>query len=130
MIDRLPLETKHCITCGCSIPNRKIKYCSVCGKKARIKAQSTYHTTYDHNLRTSVLRLLGGECKRCGMTDVRVLQIDHINGNGYKERIEQNYDGGNTHYYYKHILEVNGDGYQLLCANCNWIKRYEQHEQN
>lgn len=30
--------------------------------------------------------------------------------------------------YLKHVKEVNGEGYQVLCANCNAIKRMEKHE--
>lgn len=63
------------------------------------------------------------KCSRCGFSDIRALQIDHING------------GGN-----KHVKELNGmlvfwlqknnfpEGFQILCANCNWIKRYENNE--
>src|SRR3990172_4802494 len=31
------------------------------------------------------LELLGSRCVRCGFTDARALQIDHINGGGSKE---------------------------------------------
>ncbi len=69
---------------------------------------------------------LGGKCKRCGNNDYRVLQIDHINGGGSKERLAIGYKGN-----YSTLREViNGKTkkYQLLCANCNWIKRYENNE--
>ena len=26
---------------------------------------------------------------------------------------------------YRRILKLGGRGYQTLCANCNWLKRYE-----
>jgi hypothetical protein len=55
------------------------------------------------------------------------LQIDHVNGDGSKER------GGKQHNNYTvmltEIIEGNKNGrFQLLCANCNWIKRYENNE--
>ena len=82
-------------------------------------------------VRKEVLSFLGNKCVKCGIDDFRVLQIDHINGNGYQERKQFGQSGGaSTVRYYRHIMEVNGEGYQLLCANCNWIKRYEQSEQN
>ena len=73
-------------------------------------------------LRVAALAYLGNKCKHCGFSDSRALQIDHIFGGGAQEarRI------GN------HGIErnvVNGvPGYQLLCANCNWIKRAENGE--
>uniref|UniRef100_A0A6M3IQ70 HNH endonuclease n=1 Tax=viral metagenome TaxID=1070528 RepID=A0A6M3IQ70_9ZZZZ len=73
---------------------------------------------------------MGNKCGKCGIDDFRVLQVDHIDGNGYAERKQFKLSGNGTVKYYRHILEVNGEGYQLLCANCNWIKRYEQAEQN
>lgn len=66
-------------------------------------------------------------CQKCGYSsDIRVLHIDHINGNGNIER--KSFKDG--HSYYKHLLNVENvtEIYQLLCANCNWIKRYENKE--
>jgi hypothetical protein len=68
------------------------------------------------------LMLLGGKCNHCGINDMRVLQIDHVNGGGNKE--------------YKAIhpwgivkrVQTNPHDYQALCANCNWIKRFELNE--
>ena len=75
-------------------------------------------------LRQAVIAKLGNKCIRCGFADFRALQIDHIDGNGYKERkrIVANAPG-----WYRRIL-VDPSGYQVLCANCNWIKRYENRE--
>lgn len=40
-----------------------------------------------HERRNEIIRLLGSKCSRCGFSeDVRVLQIDHINGGGTEER--------------------------------------------
>ena len=76
-------------------------------------------------MKAAVFDILGRECIRCGINDTRVLQIDHINGGGRKERTELKLN------YYKFVLgkllEENTD-YQVLCANCNWIKRSENNE--
>jgi hypothetical protein len=72
--------------------------------------------------------LLGSICIKCGFTDIRALQIDHINGGGHIERKEY---PTNPKKYYSNILTSikNKEGkYQLLCANCNWIKRFENNE--
>lgn len=76
--------------------------------------------------RNLVLQLLGDKCIRCGFTDKRALQIDHINGGGGAEF--KNASSNNKRFYYKKVIEsiTKQEGkYQLLCANCNWIKRSE-----
>jgi hypothetical protein len=62
-------------------------------------------------------------CIRCGFTDSRALQIDHVHGGGAQElkRIH-------TDMYYRKVLADTEGTYQLLCANCNWIKRHENNE--
>jgi len=73
------------------------------------------------SLRDQCLELLGKRCARCGFDDIRVLQIDHVNGGGHAER-------KSAISMYKKILALGGIGYQTLCANCNWIKRIENKE--
>lgn len=95
---------------------------SECRKCASIRA-TIFGAKRTHELRTAIFDLFGKRCNRCGITDIRTLQIDHINGGGKRER--------KTHSsvirYYKYILE-HPNGYQILCANCNWIKKYENKE--
>lgn len=82
---------------------------------------------YLRNQRMAALEILGGICCRCSFADYRALQIDHINGGGSKERKERNYKGS----FHKNVINSvlnNENKYQLLCANCNWIKRYENNE--
>jgi len=75
-------------------------------------------------LRQALFALLGARCVRCGFADVRALTIDHIDGKGTQERkAARSMDA-----YYRHILAVGGEGYQVLCANCNQIKRIENGE--
>ena len=88
-----------------------------------------YQREYLRKVRMSVLEALSKVCARCGFDDIRALQIDHINGGGSKERKERGF-GKNFH---KHVLSsfIKGENrYQLLCANCNWIKRVENNERN
>jgi len=73
-------------------------------------------------LRNKVFKLLGGQCKRCKIKDRRVLQIDHVAGGGTRERKKH----GSTKIL-KKILDGE-KGYQLLCANCNWIKKFNKKE--
>lgn len=73
-----------------------------------------------------ILSLLGSKCKRCGFSDIRALQIDHIEGGGNKALKNANNE-------YRRILKflrenIYQNKYQLLCANCNWIKKSENKE--
>jgi hypothetical protein len=66
------------------------------------------------------------KCKKCGFSDMRALQLDHINGNGKKETQLLKRSGNG---FYSYLINNNyPDGYQILCANCNWIKKYENNE--
>lgn len=88
-------------------------------RRGRVRAEQC------RELHEQILELLGGAvCARCGFTDIRALQIDHIDGNGKQDRKLYK----QTIRWYKHILEAGGSGLQVLCANCNWIKRHENGE--
>lgn len=76
--------------------------------------------------RLKVLQKLGNKCKKCGFGDWRALQVDHVNGGGVKE--VNVVLKSNRAKFYKVVLEDTTGKYQLLCANCNWIKRYENNE--
>ena len=58
-------------------------------------------------------RLGGAKCACCGETKWQFLQIDHVNNDGVKDRQKT----GLKAEYWKAELQV-------LCANCNWGKRY------
>lgn len=66
---------------------------------------------------------LGHSCCRCGFDDKRALCIDHINGGGFSEL--RSYS---VFRYYKKVLEDDEGLYQILCHNCNWIKKHENNE--
>lgn len=77
--------------------------------------------------RKKIFQLLGGEqCSSCGFDDYRALQIDHKNGGGRRE-FQNNPHLIKPSQYFAHI-EKNPTAYQILCANCNWIKRFECNE--
>jgi hypothetical protein len=76
----------------------------------------------------AVLLKLGGKCVRCGFSDARALQIDHVNGGGAKEDRGRNGGSRGLILYYR-VLRDTGGTFQLLCANCNWIKRSESRQE-
>lgn len=85
---------------------------------------------YWKNLRNSALNCVGNGailCSHCGFSNIKAIQIDHINGEGLSSK-----KGLTTGGFYRRILKMSieevKEKYQLLCANCNWIKRVENNE--
>ncbi|KKN71855.1 hypothetical protein LCGC14_0417090 [marine sediment metagenome] len=86
---------------------------------------NAYVRARKRKLRQEVIAHFGSKCVHCGFSDWRALQIDHINGGG-SEIFKTNYCVST---YYKTLLrETPGENFQLLCANCNQIKRYTNYE--
>ena len=81
----------------------------------RIRRVHALHFYY--KVRERALDVLGAVCKYCGFKDKRALQIDHVNSNGANERklLTQ------REILYR-VIEHPED-YQVLCANCNAIKK-------
>lgn len=75
-----------------------------------------------HRLRARIMERMGGKCVRCDIDDTRVLVVDHKFGGGEQERRRTSM----TRFYY----EILADPYpfQLLCHNCNHLKRLENLE--
>ena len=84
-------------------------------------------TNNRRKVRLTILARFGSHCARCEFTDIRALQIDHIHGGGTKERKRRGTDS-----FYRYLLKLQEAElhkiYQCLCANCNWIKKYENNE--
>jgi len=64
-------------------------------------------------------------CLRCGFDDIRALSIDHINGDGANHKRQLKYASIGYRWY---INQNFPKGYQTLCMNCQWIKRFENNE--
>lgn len=95
-------------------------------RKKHIKQVVISHKKQRKYLKERIVQLLGSKCIHCGFSDPRALQIDHVHGNGRKERKNHN-----LLCYYRMVLKkvkAGSKDYQLLCANCNWIKRVENDE--
>ncbi|KKM95042.1 hypothetical protein LCGC14_1192260 [marine sediment metagenome] len=75
--------------------------------------------------RVDIIMMLGGACSECGMDDLRCLQIDHVNAGGSKDRQVNSYKAKAMARAWHGAM---AGKYQVLCANCNWIKRYENNE--
>lgn len=87
-------------------------------------AHAAYMRQRMRDARQQVIAHLGGRCCRCGFDDWRALQVDHVLGGGVKERKAAR----SSYALWRLVLKDKTGKYQLLCANCNWIKRYENGE--
>lgn len=65
-------------------------------------------------------------CIRCGFTDIRALSIDHIYGGGTAQK--KDYEVGGNHFYAWLRRQGYPSSYQVLCMNCQFIKRREMKE--
>jgi hypothetical protein len=129
-------------TCSCgnqALPGRRV--CSDCKNRKRreqyainddfrstllSRAKDNYdpenHKKIYHYHRRKAFEILGGyTCNCCGFDDPRALQIDHVGDDGYLKRKAG--ELGQT--LYRRVIRTNGEGFQVLCANCNWIKKAE-----
>ncbi len=82
-------------------------------------------------LKQEVLTYYGGGtcgCVKCAETRIACLSIDHIHGHGHRERKARKLDS--THQFYTWLKNNNfPEGYQTLCMNCQFVKRFLNHEE-
>lgn len=138
---------RRCRHCDASIAHRnpRARYCGYECKRdhnpptplneAQRKRLTYTQRVWARRWREEAIRVLGGCCARCAFSDPRALQFDHVNGDGYLDVRPSDAAGGRQRKsqalgtYYKRIAEQREPGrFQLLCANCNWIKRAENEE--
>lgn len=105
-------------------PEKKLQYGREYYQKHR-EVRSKVSGQYYQRIREAIYTILGKECMRCGFNDKRALQIDHVNGGGARER--KNLGMRIEKFILDKIIDGSKD-YQILCANCNWIKRSENGE--
>ena len=67
----------------------------------------------------AIFLMYGNKCQICGFSDMRALSLDHKNNNGNCERRELGIRGT----YRRAKSQYLPDEYQILCMNCQFIKR-------
>jgi hypothetical protein len=72
-------------------------------------------------LKQEVLTRLGGQCVVCGLTDMRLLQINHLNGGGQQEQLF-----GRDMYQRIASGERGIEDLDVRCANHNLLYEYER----
>ena len=85
----------------------------------RIKSQA--RRTNHHNRMTTSKLAMGGCCAKCGTTDLRILQFDHIDPSTKLYAISA-MRCADTETFLAEVQKC-----QLLCANCHQIKTHHTH---
>ncbi len=121
------LTTKNWYAC---LRGSRVYRCNICNRNMTRQWRKLNHErwqegrrTYFWKLKLRALHLLGGpKCVRCGTTDIRILQINHIKGGGTKDHRAA---FGTL---YRLILQGKRlvDDLDVKCANCNLIYEYER----
>ena len=72
--------------------------------------------------RLNAVEAMGGSCSRCGTDDIRVLEIDHVDGGG-STKARKSYS---DRLMFRQLArgDYEGPRLQLLCGNCHNIKTY------
>jgi hypothetical protein len=96
-------------------------------KKNSIKAKK-YRDKYRSDLKLEVLSHYSNNticCAFCGYSDIRALSIDHVEGNGCEHRRKDK----SAYAIYNWLKQNNfPSGFQVLCMNCQFIKRHNHKE--
>lgn len=97
--------------------------------KNHMEYYEKYRKMYYYKQKNDLAEILGGWiCTKCNNRDKRCLQFDHINAGGIHDRTK--FKGATVmwNYYINHPEEAKKK-LQVLCANCNQIKKIEENEQ-
>ena len=90
--------------------------------------QRNYVKAYARDMRIKALRIVANGkaicCVSCGYQDIRALHIDHVLSDGTAHRERRGPASINLDI----VRGTNTAQLQILCANCNWIKRHTNKE--
>ena len=113
-------------------PDGLQKECKVCQGKRKIPKEyltayriKTKRLVFEHYSKCNEIK-----CASCGFTDIRALSLDHIDGNGaaHRKEICKNSHCGSATLYTWLVANNFPEGFQILCMNCQFIKRAENNE--
>ena len=92
------------------------------GKERRLVNKKTVMTHYGNG---------NCACVKCGESRLACLSIDHIHGNGAEDRRNLGMKNQSSERFYSYLIRMDfPSGYQTLCMNCQWVKRFENNEHN
>jgi len=127
---RAIIKHKYCIDCKKVLDDNRVTRCSKCllgnavsAKKVRMSEGALEKAkSYRARIKDEVFVAYGGwVCACCGNAYKDMLSLDHKNGGGGGDRRRF----GHGHAFYSHLKKEGfPEGYQVLCMNCNFAKRY------
>ena len=106
---------------NCNMGKRNYSVCpyneKIFEKEFEAKLKESYYARYTWALRLNIIEGYGGKCELCGEDNPHFLTIDHISGDGSKERKLI----GDWKALYRKLRDENypKGNYRLLCYNCN-----------
>ena len=90
-------------------------------RRLKTKADAKHNRNQKKLLHRKAVSFLGGKCVKCGIDDLRVLQINHLRSRPpATERLRNRYVR-----FLKSILAGRTNGLEIRCANCNVLYEYE-----
>jgi hypothetical protein len=120
-----------CYNCNCQINMNKIEICAkyndgcqYCGEERMHqrhscrKCKQIMKRNRDIDLKLEAFSYYGCKCANCDINDIRFLTIDHINDDGAEHR--RQIGPHIIPWLHKNKYPV---GFQILCFNCNYLKR-------
>lgn len=110
--ERRKTRLDMCTRCLARPPEGDRTYCQPCQQSSRLASK-----TYRENLKAEVFTQYGGACACCGVANLRLLQLDHVNNDGSTHRAEV----GEPMLRWAHKNQY-PPTLQLLCANCHHVK--------
>lgn len=105
------------------------RLCKICNKKLYEKCRINYRQkNYRYKKKFIIIAHYSmGEmcCRNCRFNNIKALQVDHIKGNGAEHRRTFKYSSQLYEWIVKNDFP---DGFQILCANCNTVKKIDNNE--
>ena len=90
---------------------------------------------YNENLKIAIMTALGGHCVGtladgtiCGKTDLDILTVHHINGDGAEHRRMVSDGRCGTAFYCKILKTGDFDGLECRCYSCNDCEKWQDHQ--
>lgn len=95
-----------------------------------IEKQKEYQRLRQTKLRAfykqTILQMYGNSCCKCGYSNIKALQLDHIVPIKRKGYASRGVDTGGALWRAVAIGKLPREDFQLLCANCHAIKTYNE----
>jgi hypothetical protein len=116
-----PYRRALCRSCRTDFNSHPSPTCSLDAHGKYYEANLEKSRVKNWEIKSKVVKLLGSKCVNCGITDIRVLQVNHRGSDGHAP-----WERSSTKFF-NWILKgkLPLQAYDLRCANCNVLYEYE-----